>query len=256
MLLDLNDMATVSSTLPNALAAPIALRVREPSFEQKFLFARHDLPFVLGYLQHALKPDPGFREGRISSIYYDTPTLDLYHEKRASYYLKSKIRVRWYGAPSIEQDEVKCFLELKFKIGGTREKERFPLTLPSASLLQRNLNVPELNAIPAMLPRLGYSFEGAIAPMLLVQYERQRFVHPATGTRVAVDRDICCPAVNQQFVPGIPPAFLDVCVLEIKGPERQTPEWAKPIRYHVRREAFSKYASCFEYLLQPAGRRE
>lgn len=247
-----------SPTLPKSSAAPPSLTVREPSFEQKFLFARHDLALVLSYLQHSLSPDAGFRAGRISSIYYDTPTLDLYHEKRASYYLKSKIRVRWYGRTPTGPDagDVKCYLELKFKIGGTRQKERFPVTLAAATLARTNLNAPDLNTIPAMLPALGYSFEGAMAPMLLVQYERQRFVDAATGARVAVDTNICCPAVNQQFVPGIPPAFLEMCVLEIKGPQQEVPGWAKPIRHHIRREAFSKYASCFEHLLQTAARRE
>lgn len=239
-----------------AAATADAPRAHPPSFEQKFLFDRHDLPLVMSYLQHALRPDPGFDAGRISSIYYDTPQLDLYHEKRASFYLKSKIRLRWYGKTTQQGADVNCFLELKFKIGGTRRKDRFPMTMPAAALAKRNLNVAALNAIPAQLPGLGYSFEGALAPMVLVQYERRRFVHQASDTRVAVDTDICCPAVNQQFVPGMPPAFLEVCLLEIKGPGQTTPGWAEPLRRHMWRHAFSKYATCLEYLLQPAGRRE
>ncbi len=237
--------------------APAPVRSREPSFEHKFVLARADMPFVLSYLRHVLVPDAGHSKDQISSIYYDTPTLDLYDEKRASYYLKHKIRVRWYGKVLEGQtDPVKCFLELKFKIGGTREKERFPLVLNADLLTRKNLDIPELNAIPSMLPTLGYSFEGAMMPMLVVQYQRLRFTHVHSGARVALDTNICCPAVNQRFVAGFPPAFLAMCILEIKGPQRELPDWIKPIRYHMRRDAFSKYASCLEHLLQPSGRRE
>jgi hypothetical protein len=238
------------------LSAARPLPEAEPSFEHKFLFARTHRPFVENLLRFALRPDPEFHKGRITSIYYDTPTFDLYHEKRASTYLKNKIRVRWYGDAAAMTGDVKCYLELKSKIGGTRQKERFPLMLPASLLASKNLSAPLLARPLSMLPTFGHSFDGAIAPMLTVQYERQRLVDSSTGTRVAIDTDICCPAVNRQFVPAFPPVFLDMCVLEIKGSERELPAWLHPIRDFVRREAFSKYASCFEHLLQPAGRRE
>jgi len=221
------------------------------------MLARTALPFVHAYLRHVLRADALHAADRISSIYYDTPTLDFYHEKRASYYLKHKVRLRWYGSePEDGEAPVACFLELKSKVGGTRRKERFPVTVPARLLTRRNLAGPELQAIASGPPGLGRSFDGALVPLLLVRYQRQRFVHAFSGTRVALDTDICCPAVNQQFVHGLPPAFLDVCILEIKGPGQQIPDWMRPIRHHVRRAAFSKYASCLECLLQPAGRRE
>jgi hypothetical protein len=226
------------------------------SFEHKFLFARCNHAYVMGFLQFALRPDPSFAQGRISSIYYDTPTLDLYHDKRASTYLKNKIRVRWYGDAVAMTGNLRCWLELKRKIGGTREKERFPIELPSAVLVSNDLTHPLLANVPQTLRTFGHSFDGAVLPMLTVQYERKRFIDLTTGMRVAVDTDICCPAVNRRFVPASPPRRLDMCVLEIKGSERELPDWFKPLRQHVRRDAFSKYASCFEHLLQPAGRRE
>lgn len=239
------------------LGATYASTDVEPSFEHKFLFARCHRPVVETFLRYSLRPDPAFRQGRISSIYYDTPTLDLYHEKRASTYLKSKVRVRWYGdAAKAAADVVSCWLELKCKVGGTRQKERFPFKLPAAILVKKDLSAPILGTAPRILQAFGHALEGAIAPMLVVQYERQRFVEARSGTRVAVDTDICCPAVNRQFVPALPPAYLDMCVLEIKGSEQDLPAWLRPIRDYIRRDAFSKYASCFEHLLQPAGRRE
>jgi hypothetical protein len=238
------------------LSAARPIPEAEPSFEHKFLFARTHRPLVEGLLRFVLQPDPEFRLGRITSIYYDTPTFDLYHEKRASTYLKNKIRLRWYGDAAKMTGPVKCWMELKSKIGGTRQKQRFPLTLPASLLAAKDLTSPLLAQPLSLLSTSGHSFEGAIAAMLTVQYERQRLVHPASGSRVAIDTDICCPAANRQYVPALPPVFLEMCVLEIKGPERELPQWLQPIRDFVRREAFSKYASCFEHLLQPAGRRE
>lgn len=228
----------------------------EPSFEHKFLFARCNHAFVMSMLKHQLAPDSKFRKGRITSVYYDTPTLDLYHEKRASTYLKTKVRLRWYGTPTCNDGDVGCYLEIKRKIGGTRQKQRLPVQIPAATLAKFDLDARALTSLPELLPTLGHSLDGALMPMLAVQYERQRFVHPGTGTRIAVDTDICCPAVNRRFVPGFAPAFVDACVLEIKGSERELPEWLMPLRQYVRKDAFSKYASCFEHLLQPAGRRE
>lgn len=239
------------------MRATHAMPNAEPSFEHKFLFARCHRPAVESFLQYSLKPDPSFQRGRISSVYYDTPALDLYHEKRASTYLKSKVRVRWYGdAAKSQSNDVSCWLELKSKIGGTRQKQRFPLMLPATVLAKKDLTAPALTTIPHTLSTFGHSFDGAIVPMLVVQYERRRFVESSQGSRIAMDTDICCPAVNRHFVPAFPPAYLDMCVLEIKGSEQEAPDWLQPIRDYIRRDAFSKYASCFEHLLQPAGRRE
>jgi hypothetical protein len=210
----------------------------------------------MSMLKYSLVPDPEFRTGRISSIYYDTPTLDLYHEKRASTFLKTKVRLRWYGKATRLDGDVRCFLEVKKKIGGTRDKQRVPVQVPAAAIAKLDLSSRALTRLPELLPTLGQSFDGALVPMLVVQYERRRFVDPITGVRVAVDTDICCPAVNRQFVPAMTPAHVGACVLEIKGGERELPAWFRPLRQHVRRDAFSKYASCFEHLLQPAGRRE
>jgi hypothetical protein len=245
------------SAMENQLVSAIVSNLnQEPSFEHKFLFARCNHARVIGMLGYWLAPDPEFRAGRITSIYYDTPTLDLYHEKRASTFLKTKVRLRWYGAVTRANGDVKCYLEVKRKIGGTRQKQRLSVQVPAVTLAKLDLDARMLTRLPGLLPTLGHSLSGALMPMLVVQYQRQRFVHPNTGARVAVDIDICCPAVNRRFVPGFAPAFVDACVLEIKGSERELPEWLMPLRQYVRKDAFSKYASCFEHLLQPAGRRE
>lgn len=228
----------------------------QASFEHKFLFSRCNHAFILSFLKNSLAPDPAFNCGRVSSIYYDTPTLDLYHEKRASTFLKTKVRLRWYGDAARVEGQVHCYLEVKTKTGGTRQKRRVSVQVPAKLLAKKDISAREFADMPQLLPTIGHNFEGALVPVLMVQYERQRFVDPYTGMRIAVDTDICCPAVNRRFVPGLPPAYVPACVLELKGSERELPPWFMQLRHHVRKDAFSKYAACFEHLLQPAGRRE
>jgi hypothetical protein len=224
------------------------------SFEHKFLFPRESHDFILQYLKHATRPDPEFPAGQITSIYYDTPTLDCYYEKRDSTYLKSKVRVRWYGSPKPPGD-VSCFLELKAKTGATRQKHRVEMKVPARVLAGYDLHDPSLAIVPSMLESMGLSFPGAFVPMLVVQYDRTRFVDPATNARLAVDINIRCPKVNQRFVPGIGPVFLDMGVFEVKGPERDLPPSLLPLGRCLTSGTFSKYATCFEQLLEPASRR-
>src|SRR5687768_10814864 len=91
------DVDAGASRLKRTFGAALRLLspAAEPSFEQKFVFTPHHLAYVRAHLDRVLRPDPSYEEGRISSVYYDTPSLELYHEKRASEYLKTKVRLRW-----------------------------------------------------------------------------------------------------------------------------------------------------------------
>jgi hypothetical protein len=240
----------------SATPAEHRTQARRPSIEQKFLFARRLLPLIKAHLKHVLQPDPVFSEGRISSVYYDTPSFDYYQEKRASEFLKTKIRLRWYGEPAASDSDVKCYLEVKEKEGSTRNKQRVAVDVPASVLADRELRAAPLAMIPQLLAASGHSFDGPLVPILIVQYERTRFLEPSTGARIAVDVDIQCPAVNTMFVRAHPPVFLDVCVLEVKSSDKELPHWMAAIRHYVRRDAFSKYTTCLERLLHPTGIRE
>jgi hypothetical protein len=230
--------------------------VPQPSFEQKFLFTPYHLAFVREHLARVLRPDPSYDEGQITSIYYDTPNLDFYWEKRASEYLKTKVRLRWYGRIAPSEEEQNCFLEVKTKVGGTRQKIRYDMSLPKNALLSYDLSAPALRAATAVLLQHDDVLPQPLLPMIVVQYHRQRYVDPLTHARIALDTNIWCPAVNQLFIPGLPPVPVEGCVLEVKGSERDLQSWMGPIKRYVQRDAFSKYASCLERLLQPTGRRE
>ena len=227
------------------------------SIEQKYIFMEQHREGILEWLLHSSIPDSQFHYGSVSSIYYDTPSLDFYDEKRNSDYLKSKVRLRWYsdGPGSISDSQMKCYLELKTKTGILRQKNRIELFLPSKILNGDPLSEEEIEKIPLRIHELSYAPPGFLVPTILIQYFRHRFFDPETGSRISLDGNIHCPQANSQYIHGFPPVHLDVGVLEIKGTHRHLPRSLNGISPYITRDAFSKYARCCEHLMQPLSRR-
>ncbi len=227
------------------------------NIEQKYIFVAQQKEMILDWLQYCYIRDPAFYFGTISSLYYDTPTLSLYDEKRNSDYLKSKVRLRWYEnlQESNQAFDVKCYLEIKRKYGTVRQKERMELVISSKKLVIDPFSDEEILSLPARVYELGYFPTGILVPMLLIQYNRYRFVDAQSGARIALDTEICCTHVNATYVSGLPPVYLGAGVLEIKGRHRQLLSSLHPIHVHLTKEAFSKYARCLEYLMQPLARQ-
>ncbi|HEY7450198.1 MAG TPA: VTC domain-containing protein [Vicinamibacterales bacterium] len=232
----------------------------DTSVEQKYVFGGMYADLLTSWLSANCDLDPEFPLGTVFSLYYDTPTLALCEEKRNSDYLKSKVRLRWYDAfdqmPSGEaSDLVQCFFEVKSKIGSLRSKNRVALSMPRRHLLEDPFRRDEIIELPRRSGLDIADLPSALLPMLLVQYERARFVDTATGCRIALDTRIRAVAAHPHYVPARCPNQLSVGVLEVKGPERDFPESLGPLSGYVTKAAFSKYATCWEQILQPAGVR-
>lgn len=228
------------------------------NIEQKYVFIELERDMIVHWIEHACIPDPVYHAGVVSSIYYDTPRFDHYFEKRNSDYIKSKVRLRWYQ--NIEKNgepfDVPCFVEMKRKTGVGRHKERKKILISSVRLCDDPFSDEELLRIPAVAYELDYIPPGLLIPMLLIQYDRRRYVDPHSGSRLAVDTNIRCVRANPAYISGLPPVHLALGVLEIKGEGRELPDSLNPISARLTREAFSKYARCFEHLMQPFGRRQ
>jgi hypothetical protein len=225
--------------------------------EQKFVFPIHYRDELLAWATYALEPDPGHSGGVVHSLYYDTPDLELYSQKRNSEFLKYKVRLRWYDeAGALPPDaRVPCFLEVKRKIGAARRKRRTTADLPAAVLAGSPFDSPEVSALAGVALEIGFAAQGPLVPMALIRYHRMRFVDPATGARIALDGEIGCQAVNRAFLPAEAPIVLDTGVLEIKGTARHLPPSLEPVAFLLTKSSFSKYAQCLEHLLHPAGVR-
>ncbi|MCB0165118.1 MAG: VTC domain-containing protein [Anaerolineae bacterium] len=227
------------------------------TYETKYIFIAHQKNMILDWLEYCCIRDPQFYFGSISSIYYDTPGLHLYEEKLNSDYVKSKIRLRWYGdlkdlAPDAK---VKCFLEVKRKYGSVRQKERLDLVLPSEKLSNNPFFDEDILNMPSRACDLMSLTEKTLIPMLLIQYERYRFVDPQSGSRLALDTNIRCLQANGEYIPISTPVYLGAGVFEVKGTHQALPASLQPISNYLKKEAFSKYGQCFDFLMNPSRRQ-
>jgi hypothetical protein len=224
--------------------------------ETKYLFPAGQKEVVLDWLEHVYLRDPHFYSGIVSTIYYDTPDLCLYDEKRNGDFLKCKVRLRWYGDMHElhEDSDMKCFLEIKQKYGTLSQKRRIEIDIAS-----KRLNDPfsddEILGLPSRISEMGYTPPGILVPLLVVRYERKRYVDSDRSSRIATDFDICCTQSNKSFLPSTTPVHLSLGVMEIKGANHSIPMRFGFLNRYLKRSAFSKYAECVERLLEPLGRR-
>jgi hypothetical protein len=225
--------------------------------EEKYVFLNQQKGSIQAWLEHSCSADPAYDVGVVSSIYYDTPSLALYEEKRNGDYLKCKVRLRWYGEPGqrIEGPSMTGYLEIKRKTGALSVKKRKACSLPLEALTVEPLSREEILRLPAEVYDLGYLPKGLLIPVLLIRYTRHRFVDHRSDSRIALDTDICCSHVNEALFPWLAPAHLDTGVLEIKGRQRELPRNLDAITTYLSKSAFSKYARCIEHMMYPMERR-
>lgn len=226
--------------------------------ETKYVFPEGAAGTIEAWLRSRLLPDRNFPVGRIVTVYFDTPSLDFYYEKRNGDYTKTKVRLRWYDTEGGEAEgaapspgETPCFLEVKGKRGSLREKGRIPLRLPAGALRDDPLHRREVAGLPALLPGLSFRPPGPLVPIVEIRYDRRRFVDPASMTRIALDTGIRCTRAHGQYIPGIPPVRLPFGVLELKGSRKEGPRALGDLGLRLRRESVSKYGRCLDALTQP-----
>ena len=201
--------------------------------------------------------DPRFEEDDVNSVYFDTPSRALLSQKEESDYLKTKIRVRWYGRSTrADVDEILAFLERKSKQGTLRWKPRIEIRLPM-SLLREGAEDFEgiARAVAGPLRELAPDV-APLFPMIAIRYRRARFIEPVSAARLSLDAEIRFSAVNTQFFPGRSPRTLTNGVLEVKSADGQLPVPLLTARYFLfARDSFSKYEECWQAHDDPHYRR-
>jgi len=228
----------------------------DSTIEQKFLFQAAAKDLLLDWLEFRFVRDPEHYYGPIVSLYYDTPVLRFYDEVRNGDYLKTKVRLRWYQTVfPPNQTLADCFLEIKQKFGVRRYKRRQSLSLEAGCLKGDLFTHPTIRAVPESMPRLILLAHGILVPVLIVAYERFRFIDPGTGSRIALDSGITCSQANSAYLSGMTPVTLPMGVVEVKGTLDILPDGLRPVQRHLRKQSFSKYARCCELLIGPSSTR-
>ena len=220
--------------------------------ERKFVGGMELEGFASAWLGHACLKDSAFPEGTVSSVYYDTPALDLYGEKANGDFQKTKCRLRWYD-PDVAPDPRRraAFLEIKRRTGERRGKARMRIDLERDWLDSADLDDPGFQDLLARCsPALEPSLPLNLAASAVIRYHRHRFVCPFTMGRVCLDTSISLGRTNRSLLPHLGHVVIPSAVIEIKGDAGADIPWLGALyKAGFRKRSFSKYGACMGRLL-------
>ena len=137
--------------------------VKAGEFELKVTFPSFSTSSVLRWIEGFCVPDPQFAAGTVFSLYYDSPGWKHVREKVNSDYLKSKVRVRWYGDLLTGRASGPSFVEVKRKVGTRRLKKRIDTGLPASWFEKASLVDSRLHRLPDLARSAGVVHRPAAA---------------------------------------------------------------------------------------------
>jgi SPX domain protein involved in polyphosphate accumulation len=170
-------------------------------FEYKYVIPNERLEAIRRDLLPFMVHDPyALREKNhqytVRSIYFDTPRLDVYHEKIEGLHMRRKLRIRTYNK---KHDDSTAFLEIKMKVNQRGMKHRAAVRSDDIPDFLR-LKSPEQfiltdgnQAVAQDRARrfLFHIIRASMSPVVLVTYEREAFLGRFDRTlRITVDRHL------------------------------------------------------------------
>lgn len=207
------------------------------------------LPF-LNYDKYTLFRDN--REYTVRSLYFDTSTLNSYHEKLSGLMDRNKFRIRSYNERT---ESSPAFLEIKRKSSDFVYKDRFQLSFSDVlSFLQtkdiqliQNKTSSETE-LPQSAKNFLFHYESkGLLPIVNVVYDREAYECKFGSTlRVTFDKHVRSSVAtsfeNLFDESPLKQSLKGFFVLEIKF-HKVLPYWIPQIinRYHLIRQAVSKY---------------
>lgn len=226
--------------------------------------ARHELkyfidPAELAALRARLRPalnmdrhNVGGRPYVIRSLYFDTLDDSAFYEKQAGVEHRDKYRIRVYNF-----SDKAIFLERKRKIGDLIHKSSVQITrrlceqliAGDPTGLQRSNNALIQDTYVQMRTRL-------LRPRVIVDYEREAYLHPAEDTRITFDLNLHSGLHSVDLfnprLPTVSPHDFNSEILEIKFNNYLPPYIAGLLNgIHADRSAISKYVLCRRF--EPLG---
>ncbi len=222
---------------------------REERVERKFFVAPDRTFSALALVRRSCRWDSGFPREQINSLYFDTVDLDQHDRSISGEFAKDKIRIRWYGAGSLDGGPVPVWLELKSRRGFVSTKQRRRLEVPGSRLEHEHLNggiVPAALLLETMA-EFGFFAPGPLLPVVVVSYFRRRFVEPRSGYRVSLDTSVRSSIVLPGLGRGERALQLRGSVIEVKGPAVDMPRALLPVAaLGSSWTRFSKYSSSID----------
>lgn len=224
--------------------------------ERKFFVPSEKIGFAYNLLRQVCLQDQEYPKSDISSLYFDTHGLDFYMSSKAGEFRKDKVRIRWYGNTECLQGEMAVFLELKSREGFARRKSRQEVVVESSSLQVADLDrgIVENNVLVGVMAKFGLHLVDTLRPVILISYNRYRFIDILTGARICLDYDIRSSMIAKGLGHGEKEIPLQGGVIEVKGSSWELPETLKSINIlDTGWSRFSKYSYCVESHLENPG---
>ena len=226
--------------------------------------ARHELKYFINpaemealrqRLRGALSMDEhcvGGRPYAIRSLYFDDVDDSAFYDKQAGVMHRDKYRIRIYNL----SDKL-IFLERKRKMGDLIQKSSVQITRRLCDQLVAGNPAGLYKAQNPLLQDMYVQMRTKLLrPRVLVDYEREAYIHPAEDVRITFDMTLRSGLVSRDLfnphVPTVCPHDRNVEILEVKF-NNYLPEYINALLYGVEaeRSAVSKYILCRRF--EPLG---
>lgn len=222
--------------------------------EKKYILEIGDSVEVKSSLLPFLKPDmhrgAGSDSYLINSIYFDDINLTNYWDKVNGLSVRSKVRLRWYGAEKPRY----CFLEIKSRDYAKTGKVRYKVEINGGSR-----DVIEMVLGDSKIPPLFKASvrAGTVRPVVGVSYLRSAYVCKQDPTfRITWDRDIRFDIYRKgPFLhPPVSVSPVSFSILELKA-RKTIPAIILDViqNYSLKQISVSKYALAVEYAVSKFG---
>ena len=226
--------------------------------------ARHELKYFINpaelealrkRLRGALAMDEHCTGGRpyvIRSLYFDDIDDSAFYDKQAGVMHRDKYRIRIYNG-----SDKAIFLERKRKMGDLIQKSSVQITRRLCDQLADGNPAGLFKAQNPLLQDVYVQMRTRLLrPRVIVDYEREAYVHPAEDVRITFDMKLrtglaSCDLFNAGL-PTVCPHDRNVEILEVKF-NNYLPDYINALLHGVEaeRSAVSKYILCRRY--EPLG---
>ena len=229
------------------MALPLRHELKYLIGQRQYLVLRNALGGVLRRDPHAAKQGG---EYSIRSLYFDTVFDSAYYDKLNGVKDREKYRMRIYNDSA---DSI--FMECKTKVGNyiSKRSVKIPRSLADR-LIASDADGLEFTANGLLRDVFREMRTNLLHPAVIVDYDREPFVHPAEEVRITFDKNLRT-GLNATDIfdfgaPTIPVFDSDVMVLEVKY-NRFLPQYIADIISFSCPEAVqtavSKYTMCRRY---------
>ena len=219
-----------------------------PRHELKYYINRAELEVLRARLRPVLDMDSHCVDGRpyaIRSLYFDDAFDSAYYDKLQGVMDRDKYRIRIYNY----SDEV-IFLERKRKMGDLIQKSSVRITRRLCDQLTAGDPAGLQNAPNELLHDMFVQMRTKLLrPAVLVDYEREAYVHPAENLRITLDLTLRSGLFDRDLfdpqAPAVSPLDRDLEILEVKYDYAMpAPAAALLSGLAAERSAVSKYVLC------------